>query len=197
MPIPSSNKDTRTHVTTHDEYPDDNTMVYISGSDKIATKENLVTEYDKYKITQGKCFYISGFETIASGNNLFISAHVANSGIYPKIVFNIDATSQTELVVYEGSTFTNGTEVSVFNKDRSSSNTSIMNISRDVSISNSGSAIFSASKGLIGTPVQKSDNLSFGCDGGVVFNKNSNYLFKITSKSEDNIVSYYASWNEA
>lgn len=150
-----------------------------------------VIKHEHRKIHEGKHYFIRDFETEALDDTIEWIVTVP-AGTTPHLKFEIVGTDVIEVVVYEGTTgVVGGTTATPINNNRNSSNTSAMTIVKDpTSISNDGSRIWGASVGAnktVGAILAQEE---------LPLKYSTSYLFRITSKGNGNIISYYGKWYE-
>lgn len=114
------------------------------------------------------------------------------------MTFDIEAISQTEFRIYENAvmTLTGGTPTTPMNNNRNSTNTSVMTVYKTPSINTTGSLIYSQSSGYAGVTLQNAKEGIVSRNKEIILKQNSDYIFRITSKDDDNIINYCGEWYE-
>ena len=172
---------------------------YLAGNSGIdASTETLQTiEYEHHQIHAGSHFYICSFETLADNASVDFAVTTPNTTKWAHMTFEIEGTSQTEFYVYEGSAVAGGSATTPMNNDRNSAKTSDLTISKNPAVTTLGTMIFSQSKGFAGTtPSRASAEGIVSRDREIILKQNTTYIFRITSRQADNIISYCGEWYE-
>ena len=153
--------------------------------------------YEHHEIHQGTHFYVCGFETLGDEDNADFSFVTPYTLKQVHMTFYISGTSETQLLVYEDSLFTGGTNVTVFNNNRNSTKISNSSINMNPTINDTGNLILSESSGKAGTtPSRANFGSLISRERELVLKEGTKYLFRIKSKDSDNIISYCAEWYE-
>jgi len=160
---------------------------------------NGVIEAEHKQIHLGRHFFICGFETENNNGTIIFIVVTPNSDIYTHMTFEIQGTSQTEIYIYEGSTYNpaTGTAGTPLNNNRNSTTTSSLTVVKDPTITADGTLLFSQSKGLGGATPNAADSEGITRrEREIILKKNTVYQFKIVSKDNTNIISYCGEWYE-
>ena len=171
--------------------------IFPSGTTDITTGAVITIEYEHYEIHEGDHYYISGFETEATGANVTFGILSPDSPIQCHVTIDVFGTSQTELYLYEGSVYVGGAAVTPVNNNRNSTTTSTLVIAKDPAITSYGTQIYKQSSGLAGTTPAKSDlNNLHDRNREIILKRNTAYTIVIVSRDDDNIISYIGEWYE-
>jgi hypothetical protein len=140
-------------------------------------------------------YYVSGFKTIFKDPMYYIAITSLNSlKKIEKFLFNISATSHIEFRIYENAEINGGKKIHIFNHDRNNEVFSILNIVDEPGIVSLGDCIYSVSKGKAGyeIPLEITNNLNTK----FILKNDITYLIAISTKTDQNIVSYLFNWEE-
>ena len=163
----------------------------------LVTGSGQVISQEHHEIHEGDHFFICGFETEASDGTIKFTVQTPDTIKWAHMLFEVEGTSQTEIRIYEDAVATGGTPAVAINNNRNSLNTSDLTIIKDPTVSDAGDLLFAQSKGLVGvvpsaTPKEGLDKR----EKEIILKQNTKYLFEITSKDDDNIISYCGEWYE-
>jgi hypothetical protein len=157
--------------------------------------KGITLEHDK--IHDGKHFYVCGFTVSATGTTTIFGVTTPNSNTQSHMTFEVEGTSRTEFRVYETAQFTTGSAVTIQNNNRNSTRTSSLAIVSSPIVNTAGTVIFAQSKGLEGTnPVAASSEGVTRRENEIILKTNTAYTFEITSRDDDNVISYCGEWYE-
>ena len=191
---------------------DINEMVNSDGSVRVIlegpTAEQLTVDgstnalagisYEHHEIHSGSHFYICGFETLDEDAEADFVVETPNTAKWLHMSFAVTGTSQTELAIYEGATVAaDGTLTTPLNNNRNSDKVSVATVRKNPTVSNAGTLIYQSSSGLAATNPTRAD-----IDGliqrerEIILRQNTKYLFRITSRQDNNIVNYCGEWYE-
>ena len=121
---------------------------------------------------------------------------VDNSGIVPHLLFLVDGQLSTRIELFETTTHTNGAEQTKFNNNRNSLNESSTKLYLSAGGGSDGTRIFVDQLG-ISTGGGANSIVSGGQNRGdseFILKANTKYLFKISSLTDENQVSYKLTW---
>jgi hypothetical protein len=153
--------------------------------------------YEHHEIHSGSHFFISGFEELDNAVSINFGITTPNTTKWLHMTFEVSGTSQTEFYVYEGSTISGGTAVTPVNNNFNSDTISGATVVKNPTVSANGTLKFSTSRGLAGATPSKADTAGFFTRSReLVLKQNTTYVFRITSRQDDNIVSYIGEWYE-
>jgi len=153
--------------------------------------------YEHHEIHGGSHFLISGFETEADSGTIKLGITTPAGLKQAHVTFEVEGTSQTEFRMYEDPTYTSGTPLTPINNNRNSSKTSILTVVKDPTVSDAGDLILIQSKGKAGTTPNRADlTANARREREIILKSDSKYLFEITSKDDDNIITFVGEWYE-
>lgn len=185
MPLYHSDKTTagdRNEVVLTQESTGD----YVDIDDRTTALVNI--GYAHHKIHESNHFYSAKYVDL-NNNEVYDFVFICGAG--PKkshFVFTIQATQLTEIILYEGTTYTGGFTTNAFCNDRQSSNTSILQARVGATVTDYGTNIWeakiSSGKG-IGVASNRSE---------FILKNNTNYAFYIKSLSPANSVTTVSEW---
>jgi hypothetical protein len=171
--------------------------VFPAGTTDILSGAVATIEYEHHQIHEGDHYYISGFETEATGANVTFGILSPDSPIQCHVTIDVFGTSQTELYLYEGSVYVGGTGVTPVNNNRNSTTTSTLVVVKDPIMTSYGTLIYKQTSGLAGTTPAKSDlNSLHDRNREIILKRNTAYTVVIVSRDDDNIISYIWEWYE-
>ena len=159
----------------------------IDGS--TATLQTI--EYEHHEIHAGTHYFVAGYESEDNGGTVEFVFTTPDTDEEQHLTFEVVGTQNTTLDVYKGSTsIEGGSSVTPINNNGRSSNTSNVTVLKDPASITDGNLIFSQSSGA---------NKSVGIiarDREVVLDRDSTYLFRLTSGGNSNIINWNAEWYE-
>jgi len=149
--------------------------------------------YEHHEIHDGSHYYIEGFTTLASGATLKVGLTTPNTSKWAHFTWHFSSNGILITRLYEDAGISGGAVVTPLNNNRNSANTSALNIMQGVS--GAGGTIVSQTS--VGGEGFKADF------GGVsarqdelILKSGTDYRREFTSASDDNIVSFKATWYE-
>lgn len=152
--------------------------------------------FEHHELHDGSFFFLEGFATVGTAANNDFIVTTPNTTTWAHMRFALEATDQTEFYVYEGNILgTGGTAVTPVNSNRNSSGTSVLTIKQNQVVGTLGTKLASQSFGASSNPA-KSIGGGLGREDEIILKQNTNYLFRITSRADGNIVSYRGMWYE-
>lgn len=152
-------------------------------------------DYAHQEIHAGDHFFITNYVTLANTNTLVFGVTTPNTTKWSHMYWEILTTGQTLFQIYEAATYTGGTPVTQFNNNRNSLTASTLSIVTAPSISVAGTIISAALVGIASTN-QKALGGTASRDDEIILKQNTQYVFKFTSNSNDNNITYRAFWYE-
>lgn len=172
---------------------------YTAKVDKFNQLKASSIDFSHNQIHEGNHYYINGFSTLNSGNELYFGINTTNKFIH--MFFDIEGTTQTEVYEYESPTLSGGIVGSVFNNNRASTNTSSIIVTMNPTISGasptSGTLIYSQSRGVGGTnPANARFIGKSNREDEIILKKDNTYLWRIKSAVNNNIIDYEGFWYE-
>lgn len=154
-------------------------------------------DYAHHEVHAGSSFYVKMFETLADDATVNFSIKTSNTTKWAHMTWQVEGTSQTEMLVYEGAVVEGGTATTPLNHNRNSATTASVAVSKNPTVTSYGTLIYSASHGKAGTTPAVADNLgNVKRELEIILKQNTQYMFLIISRDNDNIVSYDGEWYE-
>ena len=154
-----------------------------------------ILDYSHKEIHSGKHFYFTEYFALNSGEDREYLLTTADSDSTPHFKGIIAGTFITTVDLYEGTSLTGGTPITVFNNNRNSSNTAGMTVAHTPSGSGDGTKIYTYKFGNGSTP-QTSTGGFVEPDQEIVLKKNTKYLLRVTSGTNANSLSVDMYWYE-
>lgn len=156
-------------------------------------------EYQHHEIHDGHHFYIQDFVTLGNNGTIEWCLKTPQSVVSKKrahLTWSVSANKITEIEFFEGGAISGENVVTPFNSDRHSSIESVLEITQDPStITSSGEAISRWSFGTGGNILRQVGGAQSRVNE-ILLRSGETYLFRITSKEADNIVSFGGEWYE-
>jgi len=161
-----------------------------------STEALNVIDYAHHEIHSGSHYFLANYAILGNGDDIDFTFHTPNSTKWVHLLFALESTGQTEFTVFEDVTGNNdGTPVTPNNSNRNKPDASASVLSQDATITDEGTILENQLFGVTGNP-SKSVGGSTGRDDEIVLKQNTKYLFRISSDSASNNVSWRASWYE-
>lgn len=178
--------------------------VDVSGSNiNIVSPVDAITEalevidYEHHEIHSGSHYYICNFEVLDDAASIDLAITTPNTTKWTHMTFDISGTSQTEFRIYETATVTGGTAGTPLNNNRNSANISVVTVVKNPTVTVLGNLIFAQSSGLAAATPNKAENSGVvSRNREIILKQNTTYIFRITSRQDDNIISYCGEWYE-
>ena len=163
-----------------------------------ASTNSLQTiDYEHHEIHSGSHYYVSGFSTLAEDATIVVGITTPDTTQWTHLTFVVHGTSQTEIIIAEDTAITGGGASVPFNSNRNSGNTSNLTAVIAPTISTPGTTIFSQSAGVAGTTPAKADLGGMSRNSSeIILARDTTYTMEITSRDDDNIVSFHVTWYE-
>ena len=152
--------------------------------------------YPHHETHDGNHYFISAFAVFNTDEEAVFGVTTPDSTKEPHITFLVVGTSQTEIYVYESSTFTGGVEIESINNNRNSTNTADLTVTSAPTVSDVGTLIFAQSTGKAGVNPTKSDSGTYERANELILKRNTAYIFKAVSRDDGNVISYRSDWYE-
>lgn len=172
---------------------------YDSNGSGIDASTHALTgiDYEHHEIHSGSHFYVSGFNTLATDATTIVGLTTPNTTKEIHLIFMVNATSQTEIAIYEGCEITGGIASTPFNNNRNSENASVITSVINPTVTTPGTLIESQSGGKAGDkPNAANLNGIATRSREIILKQNTCYTVQITSRDDDNIVSFLSEWYE-
>lgn len=156
-------------------------------------------DYAHHEIHSGSHFEYTEYDAaLDATNTIDVLITVPNTTKWPHMIFSVDGALQTLVQVFETCTHTAGAAKTPYNNNRNSAtaNTTLLNVSNDDAAD--GTAILQTMFG-ISTGVGNNSIVSGGGargDNEMILKQNTKYLFRVTSFTDDNVVSLKLVWYE-
>ena len=162
-----------------------------------ASTHSLQTvDYAHHEIHGGSHYFFRSFATLGNGGDVDFGVTIPNSEKWAHMLWEFETTGETLFEVYEGSTYTGGSDPSgTFNSNRNSVNTSGLVIVVDPTVTAEGTLLEAQMVGVATTP-SKAIGGGSGRDDEVILLQDTKYIFRFESGSADNHISFRASWYE-
>jgi len=179
------------HLKTDGQIVDGNGDVITTDA---STRTITTTTYEHHEIHAGSHYFVAGFTTLAEDGELVFGITTPDTTEQIHILTEVEGTNQTELYVYEDSTFTGGAAVTPINNDRNSTNASSLVLVSAPTVTDLGDILVAQSSGRAGVTPAKSEAGNVKREEEIILKRNTLYIFKAISRGDDNIVSYRANW---
>jgi hypothetical protein len=152
---------------------------------------------EHYKVHTNSHFYFTFSEILNEDANSIFFLSTPDSERWAHMLFEVEGSTRTELYLYENASYSGGSLLSTFNNNRNSIETSSMVMKRGSTIVETGSLIFSQSRGFAGATPNVAPLLGLIERGQeIVLKQNTGYFFEIISRGNDNSVSTILEWYE-
>lgn len=181
------------HIMTDGQLVDgDGDALTTDASSRAITTIN----YEHHEIHAGSHYFISSFGTFNEDAEAVFGITTADTTEEIHITTHVRGTSQTELLIYEDSTFTGGTPLTPINNNRNSSNTSNMTVVLAPTVTDVGDLLGSSSTGKAGVNPLQAEGGNTERFREIILKRNTLYILKAISRDDGNIISYSADWYE-
>jgi hypothetical protein len=171
--------------------------IILSNSTDETTQCVKTIDFEHHEIHEGDHFSVTGFESVNSGASVNFVTQTPNTTKWTHMTFDVQGTSQTEIRVYEGATWSGGTSSSPINNNRNSATTSTLTVSYKPTVTASGTLIYSQSRGLKGATPAVADNVgNIVRTHELILKSGTSYLWAIKSADDSNVISYQGHWYE-
>ncbi len=171
-----------------------NKQVYSAPARLDTSTMSLQTiDYYHHEIHAGSHYYMEGFATLAADEALYVKLVTPDLARWAHFIWDIQSSAILEVTLHEGASggMTGGTAVTPLNNNRNSANTSVMTITSGVTVATDLGLTISQSK--VGA---RKFGASIGRDAELILKQDTVYLRKFLSGTNDNLVSFKASWYE-
>lgn len=162
------------------------------------SKERLDVSVDEHietishlhaKVHEGKCFSVSDYDTLNKSIAWDLVFEVGS--VMAHLLYEATTSMGVIIEIYESPTYTGGTAKSSYNHNRSSILTPTMVVKDDVTVTADGTLIDVVSlSGTNQTGSSVASNLEW------ILAQNTDYLMRITSQGNSNLISGRAIWYE-
>jgi len=156
--------------------------------------------YEHHEIHAGRHFYVAGFDTKDDTEEILFTFQTPTTGRKTHLIFEVEGQSKTSFYIYEGSSYdvaSAGSVVTPLNNDRNSEFTSVNSLRLAPVLVNTGTLIFSQSKGVAGaTPSKSVAEGIVSREREIILKAGTQYAFLIVSGAAANTISYVGEWYE-
>lgn len=171
-----------------------NSALHVTlAEDLDVTGAQKVIEVEHAKVHEGHRYSFDEITVIDSGDDYYHGLIAPSNNIFIHIHVTISSLSSSEVRLYEGSTFTGGTEQAYFNRDRNSANTGNLTIVEEPTVTVEGAEMEAHAFGDNGKEAGSSGG---GARFEWILKKNTKYLLKITSGANGNKHDLQVNWYE-
>lgn len=164
--------------------------------DSITGAKNVIA-YPHHEIHEGDHYYMEGFVELDIDQTLYVKLVTPNNSKWSHFKWEIESNGIIETYLYEAVSggMTGGSGVTPLNNNRNSANTSGMIITSGVTVaSDLGTTV--GQKKVGGTGFKSVSGGEVNREDELILKQNTTYLRKFLSKSDNNIISFRASWYE-
>ena len=155
-------------------------------------KALLSIDVEHHEIHDGSSYQVTAFATGVGSGSIADFFGITPANVDCHFVFSVSGSGELEFALYEGATVSsNGTPMSVINRNRKSIKTSTMQAFHTPTVTGVGTLLES---GYFGTG--KTVGGSNHSDTEMILKNNTNYLVRITSRSSANNISGKFMWYE-
>lgn len=156
----------------------------------------VMLDHEHYEVHEGDHYFVQGFSDTNAGSILNFCMSTPNSATQVHVLFGLGSTGEVSWQWFEAPTFgTDGNGVTPRNNNRNFADASGMGIRLNPTITSSGTNISQGSFGVTGTPVSQSGGERRETNE-LILRTGTNYLFRINSFSNDNLLDYRGYWYE-
>lgn len=144
---------------------------------------------------EGNHFYYTEFNTIASAGTRELLLTTPDTNKLLNFRFTVSGTLITTVRLFEGTSKTGGTAVTILNNYRDHANVSGATLTHTPAGSGDGTAIFVTSFGSASNPANAVGGAT-SQDDEIILKRNTKYLLRVTSGSNSNVVRTKLFWYE-
>jgi len=148
------------------------------------------------EIHAGDHFFITNYITLNIAGTLIYGVTTPNTTKWAHLFWEVDCTGETLFQVYEVATWTGGTPVTPVNSNRNSATVSGLTIATAPTISVAGNLLAASLLGLAAAPSKAALAGNSKREDEMILKQNTQYVFKFTSNSNSNNITYRALWYE-
>lgn len=161
-----------------------------------ATNTLQTMEYEHREIHAGSHFYLQGYLEFGAASTVDLAIITPDTTKWAHMTFSFETTGETLFQIYEVSDFDgDGGVVTPLNNNRNSTNASVLTITTDPTVNSYGNLIGASLVGVTTNPTKSSGGL-VARNNELILKQNTKYIFKFTSNSANNNISYAAEWYE-
>jgi len=186
-------------------YPMGTARALISDTETVPVRadsstHNIISlDQAHHEAHDGELFSYSGYDLdLDSGETIEVVLVTPNTDIEQHILYTVGGALQTVVQAYEGCTHTIGSTYEAYNHNRRSSNTTTLTLAAVATDGSDGTLIYSTGFGTatgVGATRVTGGGSARG-DNEWILKKNTKYLFRITSQTDNNSVNFNLSWYE-
>ncbi|HUV37975.1 MAG TPA: hypothetical protein VMY39_00100 [Planctomycetota bacterium] len=149
-----------------------------------------VIDIGHHEIHEGSSYAACSWTLLGNGDVYRIGVTTAAGSVYAHAVLSVTHNQITEVNVYEGSTWSDGSALVAMDRNRNTANTATATLAVGVTEGSDGTLMCSSKTGVRNTPAETriADEWILKAD--------TKYIVKITSDAATNIVSYEINWYE-
>ena len=168
----------------------------VAGIDSF-TYSLTTIDHSHHKIHSGNHFYIEGYTTLNTGEELRVKLVTPNNTKWTHFLWNITSNGVLTGELYEDSSggMTGGSSIIPLNNNRNSNQTSGLVITSGVGTATNDGTIISQFK-VGGTGFKSTFGGTQSLNDEIILKQNTVYLRKFISGSDSNVTSFKASWYE-
>jgi hypothetical protein len=164
-----------------------------------ASTDSMQTiDYAHHEVHSGSHYFVAGGEGMNLNEVSWFSVDVPATDKEPHMTWGISSSKMLTFEVFEDSNAINGELISARNSNRRSANTSGLTIRKNPggTILASGEIIELSLFGAVGGNKVQSTGGEASREAELILKSNTQYLFRITSFDNTNLVSWRAAWYE-
>ena len=162
--------------------------------DKVTQALNTI-DYAHHEIHSGDHYYMEGHTSLNIDGTYKVALVTPDTTKWVHLTWAISSNGVLTIEFYEGAEgISNGTEKTPLNNNRNSSNTSGVTLTAGVAATGDGTLISQAKWG--GDTFKSSFGGSAARIDELILKQNTIYLRKFTSHTDNNIISFKATWYE-
>jgi hypothetical protein len=159
-----------------------------------ATRSIPEMDYEHHEIHVGDAFYFTDIATVNNGNVREYIMVTPNTTKWCHLVWEISGTLITTVEIFEGTTTSdNGTEITIYNRNRNNGTSSTMNAYHTPTITLDGTKLYAEKFGVSGGNSIRIGGVVRSAQE-VILKQNTKYLFRVTSGSASNDISSKFRW---
>ena len=138
-------------------------------------------DYAHHEVHGGSMFHVSYVADIGNGANLDIGVTTPNTSKHSHMVIGVGVEAEARLYLYEDATFSGGTPLTAYNRNRNSSTAATSTVVHTPSITSTGTLILGAHYGSARTYGGESR-----AQNEWILKQNAKYLLRVTNLTTNN-----------
>jgi len=156
-----------------------------------------VIDMTHHEMHEGDHYYMEGFVTLANGGTFYAKLVTPDSAKWTHLIWDIVSSGILETNFYEGASggMTGGDVVVPLNSNRNSTNTSGLVITSGVTVA-TDKGLKVSSKKVGGTGFKTVSGGTAERSDELILKQNTTYFREFISGSDDNVISFRATWYE-